>query len=407
MQKKLIAVAVAGALAAPLALAQSNVTISGQMKVHWDDVSAGGCAATGCTNLTSRSRMTDNNSWLRFSGEEALGGGTSAWFQIESAIGTTDNVGTTGSGAAGVANSTTIGTRNTAVGLKGGWGTALMGKWDVYYHTIAPVGGDGLANGLTMAASPLDIFFSNGQGNTFGGRFNNVIAYVTPNWNGLSAVIGYTTSPSNETTTPNLQGKDRGWTFNPTYNNGPWSAFYAYLAGNNIGALAAPAPGASGVDVRGNRVGVAYTFPMGVKVGLAWDKNKVSVSDGTASLAGLGVASVGVVAAHSYRERSAWALPVSYTTGPHYIGFAYVKANDLNTSVGNLTQSGAKMWELSYSYALSKRTNINASWVQVNNDGNGRYDFWHPSQAIGAQSAVGLPNGADPRMLAIGMQHSF
>lgn len=383
MQKKLIAVAVAGVLAAPLAMAQSNVTISGQMKVHFDSVSAGG--ATSGLSMTSRNRMTDNNSWLRFSGEEALGGGTSAWFQIESAIGTTDNVGTTGSGASGVANSTTIGTRNTAVGLKGNWGTMLLGKWDVYYHTIAPVDTNGLGNGLTMAASTLDIFFSNGQGNNFGGRFNNVAAYVTPNWNGFNATIGYTTSPSNETTTPGLKAKDTGWTFNPVYANGPWAAFYAHLRGNNIGATTA----SNGNDLRANRLGGAYTFPMGIKIGLAYDKNKITSNDSGA-----------------YMERAAWSLPLSYTTGPHTASITYAKANNVNTNAGNMDSSGAKMWQVSYAYALSKRTNINASYVQINNDSNAHYDFWHPSQQIGAQGG-GLPNGADPRMFAIGMQHSF
>ena len=42
MQKKLIAVAVAGVLAAPLALAQSNVTISGTLNAGFENISAGG-----------------------------------------------------------------------------------------------------------------------------------------------------------------------------------------------------------------------------------------------------------------------------------------------------------------------------------------------------------------------------
>jgi predicted porin len=48
MNKKLLAVAVAGALAAPVAaLAQSSVTISGNFKVSWESLKISGMTAAG------------------------------------------------------------------------------------------------------------------------------------------------------------------------------------------------------------------------------------------------------------------------------------------------------------------------------------------------------------------------
>jgi predicted porin len=135
MQKKIIALAIAGL--SSVAFAQSNVTISGQFRVGIDSVSAGGATAAGA-NLTSRMRVTDENSTLRFAGEEKLGNGMTAWFQVESAIGTSDNIGTSGAQGGG-ANSATIGTRNTAVGIKGNWGNFFVGKWDTHYSSHAGV----------------------------------------------------------------------------------------------------------------------------------------------------------------------------------------------------------------------------------------------------------------------------
>ena len=403
MQKKLIALAVAG-LVSGGAFAQSNVTIQGQFKEAFENVRATG-AATSAADLTSRNRVTDHNSWLRFSGEEALGNGTSAWFQIESAIGTSDNVGTTGSAAPAVASSATLGTRNTAVGLKGAWGNVLMGKWDVYYQTLAPVDG-GWAGNMPLSTSSLNLTHTNGQGNGFGGRLNNVVAYITPNMNGLSAVIGWAGSgtATNENTTAGLQGKETGWTFNPSYVNGPISVFYAYLKATNVGATTGTAANASGLEATANRLGAAYTFPFGLKIGFVWDKNKLATGDGSA-IAGLAV--TGGAATASLRQRTAWTIPVNFNTGANTFYFTYGKANNVQTQLGDQANTGAKMMVLAYDYALSKRTAVNVSWSSVTNDPNAKYDFWHPSSNVGAQSATGLPAGADPRAVIFGIRHQF
>ena len=89
MQKKIIALAIAGLVSGGAFAQASTVTISGQMRLAIDNASASGCSAVGCTNLTSRTRVTDQNSNIRFAGVEPLGGGTDAWWQAESAIGTT------------------------------------------------------------------------------------------------------------------------------------------------------------------------------------------------------------------------------------------------------------------------------------------------------------------------------
>jgi len=409
MQKKLIALAIAGLSSA--AFAQSNVTISGQFKLGFESVSAGGATAPN-SNLTSRTRVTDNNSNIKFAGEENLGNGLTAWFQVESALGTSDNVGTTGRPGNAPGTTTTLGSRNTAVGLKGAWGNAFMGKWDAYYNSLAPVDGMGLTDGHGLATSALSILHTNGQGTAFGGRLSNVVAYVTPNFSGFDATIAYSTSSEN--TAANITAKDKAWAFNPKYVNGPISAFYAYMKQSNVGAVVR-APGGpavagdTGNTLTANRLGGAYTFPMGLKVGLIWDKNKVEVADGANGFAGLGVIGSGGVVAHARQERTAWALPIVYTTGAHKVNFTYAKAGDLKTNQGTLSDSGAKMYVLGYEYSLSKRTSVAASYLNITNGANASYDGWHPSSSVNGTSggAALLPAGADPRIVQFNVRHAF
>ena len=83
MQKKLMAVAVAGALGAPaVALAQSStVQIYGTMYVEYSYVDQG-TSTTGPRQNVDILQTPGSN--IGFKGEEKLGGGLSAWFQCES-----------------------------------------------------------------------------------------------------------------------------------------------------------------------------------------------------------------------------------------------------------------------------------------------------------------------------------
>ncbi|MBL8491623.1 MAG: porin, partial [Rhodocyclaceae bacterium] len=249
-----------------------------------------------------------------------------------------------------------------------------------------------------------------------GGRLNNVVAYATPNFSGFSALVAYTTSPlatveSTAVTAAATNGgrKDKGILINPQYKNGPIAVSYSYLNAKNnsltaaqvaanptLGVLAGTAT--NNIDVRSNRLGGAYTFPMGLKVGLMWDKSKVSYN-----------ASSVVGNAGLYVERTAWALPITYTTGAHSLYFTYAKASDLKTNIaGGLPNTNAKQYTLAYSYALSKRTDLNVTWSSVSNDTAGQYDFWHPSSNVsGGGGLAAAQAGADPRMFAVGVRHAF
>ncbi|MDP2812005.1 MAG: porin [Rhodocyclaceae bacterium] len=385
MQKKIIALAVAG-LVSGGAFAQSNVTISGAMDLGMESVSASG--ATAGVNATSRTRVTNNTSWIRFSGAEDLGGGLKAVFQIEQ-----DVNGDTQS-ATGIAS------RNTYVGLTGGFGTAIIGRHDVHYTSHLGVVDWGSAGAMPHAANTLNIVGQvNGVG-VIGGRLDNLVAYISPSFGGLTAQLGWVAAGTGATelTTPNLPAKETGWNLFLKYSNGPIGAFWSHTNVNHLGAATAGAatagvvagvlavvPGAaatSGLDVVADRLGAAYTFPMGVKVGLIYDNTKI---DGAA----------GLVA-----KRTAWGLPISYKMGANNFYFSYAKSGDVSNAAATGANTGANSYALGYAHDLSKRTQVGVSYSKIRNDSAATLDFW--TRGVGNVRA-----GADPTSFYAGIYHSF
>ena len=132
--KKILAVLVAGACGAPLfASAQdaSPITVYGRLYPQFTVVSTNG--ATGTTGprstlsgapagveILSHNEVQASNSRLGFRGKEKLGGGLEAFFQIESTIPVDAGGGT-------------FATRDSFVGLSGGFGSVKLGNMDTVY----------------------------------------------------------------------------------------------------------------------------------------------------------------------------------------------------------------------------------------------------------------------------------
>src|SRR5687767_14200153 len=118
MNKKLMALAVASALGTPaVALAQgaSTVQIYGTAYLEYAFADQGGGAAG---NLNDVDIFQTPGSNIGFKGEEALGGGMSAWFQCESTAAINSGGGNHWC------------SRNSAIGFKGGFGNLFFGQWD-------------------------------------------------------------------------------------------------------------------------------------------------------------------------------------------------------------------------------------------------------------------------------------
>ena len=171
MNKKLIALAVAGASVAPAAMAQTAnpVTLYGRVYVTFESVEAKG----GATPVARRNRVTDQASLLGVRGTEDLGGGLKAFFQLETAFPPDQNA-NAGPGVTTVTNNG-FANRNSAIGLQGGFGSILLGRWDTpmkVTQTAVDPCGDLTIGDITGAA--LD------QGN-FSRREQNSVQYWSPN----------------------------------------------------------------------------------------------------------------------------------------------------------------------------------------------------------------------------------
>src|SRR5205823_5039911 len=137
MNKKLMAVAVAGALTAPgLAVAQvggsPGVTLYGRLDtaVMIEKFSSPSAAIS---ELKKNDIFSPGNA-LGFRGREDLGGGTAAWFQLETGVwpdGRLENTATNGAHFGG---------RNSAVGFSSAAGDVLFGIWDSPYKVAYGTG---------------------------------------------------------------------------------------------------------------------------------------------------------------------------------------------------------------------------------------------------------------------------
>jgi predicted porin len=395
MQKKLIAAAVAGLLSVP-AFAQSNVTISGLFKGGWEHYRLSGPG----TGYESESRVSDQSSRIIFNVVEDLGGGLKAWGQVDSRFALDLGGGALGSG-------------NTGVGLMGNWGKFTLGRWDVHYGEFGAIESNragslqtyaapGIVSQVTTRAAAAAAVTPQVSTMANGTRTPNILIWDSPAWNGFTARLAYSTSyavtEGNTNRAVGNPGSGRAWTGALRYNNGPWTAGASYWNGNSESGVA----GVAKADQRSTRAWGGYTFAMGLKLGLGYDRSSLDDSvNGSAGAVGAGTA-----------RRSAWIIPVSYSFGPHAIYGTYARAGSASGSAiasGTGSNYKAHQWTIGYDYAFSKRTSVGAFYTRLNNNSNaaGTVGASYNMFGLGASGGTAANVGEDQRQIYIGMAHSF
>ena len=394
MNKKVMAVAVAGAFAAPTAaLAQaSNVQIYGTMYLEYSYAHQGQLASATGGDLVNADILQTPGSEIGFKGEEALGGGLSAWFQCTS---TADLRGVgTGGGGQGFCG------RNSAIGLKGGWGNVYAGNWDMPMKKTAGAARIVSDTGVWGAGFLLygnSSTFNDAAGNfAFSRRQNNTIFYDTPVWNGFQVFTAVSATSSGTGNSNNATGaKPRSWGIAGNYTNGPLLITAGYE--NHKSLTAGAAFGFNGTDT-GWQIGGAYQAGP-VKIGLLYTSQKWD----------MGGFAVGTDA-----KVTAWNIAGEWNIqGPHALRGGYTKANSTsgsfagsvgtgpggNSSVfgnrvfnGGASGTGGSLWQVQYVYNASKRTELTAGAAFLSNDTLARYSLGgYTAPANGQnQNAVGI-----------------
>ncbi|MBB5205404.1 MAG: porin [Burkholderiales bacterium] len=298
---------------------------------------------TGEPGRGSRKVLNSGNqssSRLGFRGSEDLGAGLKAVFNLESGV----------SLDTGAADSAFFG-RRAVVGLEGGFGALMLGR---EYAPIAAVAGAADIMGQGFFGTNLGAFASN----RLTRRLSNSVTYVTPRFNGLRASIA--ASPSE-----GASGATRVLGSAVEFNAGRLYAGGGYHDVERLNGLKDKeyalgfGYGIGDVDVKGNYL---VADPSGAG-------NKFEQFNIGASI-GLGKGRL----------------------------FGNVQSNRL--------EGGAKGTALAatYSYELSRRTNVYASYARLSNNASGRFGLNSSSTSV--TPAASAP-GADPSVMALGVRHRF
>ena len=364
MKKSLIALAIASAVSAPAFAATSNVDVYGKinMTLGWFADQPKAISDVQVSSIASR---------IGFKGNEDLGGGMAAIWQIESVVNLDEQTGTFAS-------------RNSFVGLKGGFGTALIGNYDTP---------------LKLVGRAVDLF-----ADTFGDsrnvlgvgtdiRVKNVVAYVSPSWSGFSFAAAYTPDPATTANNGGDLGNINGigplnvgatgnvYNFNGTYTNGPVYVGVAYSDGNYQSS---------------NGLGAQYRLAGGFTFG---DFKLVGQYDFlNADNLNLGMGMKG--------DYSGYMVGGSYTMGAMVFKADYMAGDYKNAA-------NPDQWNLGMDYNLSKRTSVYALYTEGKNttlgSGAGASDQIAGTgcQAVGSCTGVNQGGTGNISAFSLGVSHSF
>jgi len=380
MNKAPVVFALACACASPLAAHGqiANVRLYGDLNLDLEFVRG---KQPDDSNPTVN-RLSSNSSRLGVRGNEYLGAGQVAIFQIESSTNGDTNAGN-------------LGGRETYVGLQGDWGTLKLGRYLTPYDDILPIFG----NAPTLTTSILSTAAIWAQGpltkvqGGFDARLGNSIRYETPPLGGFLGEIQYSTRDSSG----NADSADNG--------DHTSELRHAYVV--SFGAFYSKGPLDLGAAYEHNRaVRFANTDDDALSIAAAYD---------VGSLAGAPGFRIGAVYERLRYDtptgdlkRDFWGVSATVPAGGGSVYAFWGHASDGKggavdgTTIGGLTKgpdSASDQWEISYSYPLSLRTLLYTGYVRINNRANAGYGF-----NINDYSTA---RGGKPTGYVFGMAHFF
>ena len=402
MNKKLMAVAVAGAFAVPT-LAVAQVTVSGKLGIQLTNVKISDAAAGRAGAPSSSSFVNDNASIIRIGAREDLGGGMEAFgqYEIRPNLDSSTGTGTAGASVAGAlpVGSTTgvsfVGLRSNAYGTiragtmptwGDGQGSGLSPETSQHYST------SGMTNYIMIAGAPFTFSSS---------RQPNVIMYSMPAMGGLNMSAGWSSNSAGvdddllRTTTR----KGQSWYFMPNYtvkDIGKFGWAYADIKteGSNTTAY----------DIKANKLYWEGALA-GVQVGLSYAKITAKAGNAaTAAAAGILALTPGATQGTKIADVTKWWLPVRYRVGKNTFGFMYIKSGDDKAQIGD---QASKQTSLAYNYNFSNRTNAGISWVKVKNAAASGYDITSMTGNGYGAGGASMGSGEDMSLIAVSLNHTF
>ena len=447
MNKKLMALAVAGAVTAPgLALAQvggsSGVTLYGRLDEAIVNSKYSTNGAGTITEVKKGDVWSAGNA-IGVRGREDLGGGTAAWFQLEAGAwpdGRLDSAATTGSHFGG---------RNSGLGVSSELGDIMFGIWDTPYKVAYGTGnlvtsggfassgiimGNGdttgaLANALctttvgntsgtvTAATNGVCVTEATSNGTAWSRRVNNSVQYWSPVFSGLqfklmTALANYQ-SPGNAQFASGLP-KPKEWSANVTWARGPLSLAAGYDLHQGLRPNTATNVTTGNVNPKDTafQVGGKWNFGIG-EVGAGYEKLSYGEN-----------AVVNATGSNSTKmDVPALVVDGRVNAGPGAVWASYSKTSGGKSCSNQALTIGsaacgveAKMLTLGYDYIMSKRTKMYFAYNKIDNGlkyvgtttvGTAYYYIAGPAANSGNGTSGGLVAGTDVTTIGLGIQHSF
>lgn len=319
-------------------LAQSTLNIYGRMSTTLE--------STKLSGESARNQLLNNGSNIGFLGEEDLGGGTKAGFQLEMDVDSSD-------GSAPDAF-----TSQSEVWLSGNWGRVRLGNYGGQsFKTIV----EEVSLHNDNVGTSADWLFADIMPS------DNHVSYVTPEIGGLVLELGFSS-------------RDDRWEKDGVRKNA-----YELIANYDVGDWSLAASYADYSTANQTSLRALYTvgdFQFGGywqrdKNGWGWANDAVAVNSAQAA------------AGH----RNTYRLMGVYNLG----------SSEFHVNVGyaakykHLAGSDAKQWTLGWNYNLSKRTKVYAHYTKLDNGRNALY-----GEDVGVTAA-----GQDMRSLGVGLRHNF
>ncbi|MDP4073869.1 porin [Acidovorax sp. A1169] len=295
------------------AMAQ-DLQVYGQVRLTVNNTKTG--------NAGSVMEERDNASRLGFRGKEDLGDGMAALFGLEMGL-------EADSGAA-----TTPAFRNSYVALRGGLGTLALGRLDSANPTGSP---------LYSQVTRITSFAANDAGATAIGtsilnarnRTSNALGYQSPSWSGVNLRARYYLR--GDTKTPDQENGAKSLDLGLNYADGPWTAGIGYGTDRRPGGLLANEFSSKW------QLGLRYDFGA-VEPYVLLGRDRYAASSATATATATARADVDY-----------WLVGSRFSTGPHAL-VVNLMQRDVQASQRGLR----KRQQMAYTYALSKRTELQA-----------------------------------------------
>jgi predicted porin len=439
MQKKLLTLAVAGALAAPaLAVAQSTVEVYGTVNMAFGQFrftegnaaqTIDGATPAAATAHSSISKWDVANGASNYGvrSRENLGGGLAGWIQIEqnAPLERSNNV------------AITPASRNSAIGLQGGFGNIFMGMWTTPWSDLDSLWGVGTVGfwgpvtsiigrretsgtapnpncGNGHIAGACDAVESGGGvGHAFWRRFSNAIFYHSPVMAGVQAKIAYMTNEGKANSSPSFNADPSAWSA---------SVQWAGMGGRaRVGAALDRHKDFTSIGATdtGYRVTGGWNFGV-LDVGLAYEQMKykcqANTQNASSPYATTASGTVGACAEDGDIKSKGYGVALAVPVGPGSIRASYSVLKDLEGPITNaatpgatgtrVSQTGAKQYNIGYEHRFSKRTNVGVGYAKIDNEANAALSWTGiPPNAGGVVNNPVF--GSDVSTFFVSMTHRF